>query len=123
MPHLLIIEDDIDILASLVDLMEIEDIEVETAVDGDKGMAALTANPPTMIITDLFMPIMDGFKFVCAARESGYKKKIFIMSGGGKNDQEAFQKALDMGATDIIKKPFEADDLVALVKKCIEEDA
>jgi two-component system chemotaxis response regulator CheY len=93
--------------------------EVTEAVDGSDGLSKSRKQKFDLIITDLNMPIMDGIQMIASTRKlSGYEFTPILMltieSQPGKKD--AGRKA---GATGWIVKPFNSDQLVAVVRKLI----
>ena len=94
--------------------------EVTEAVDGRDGLAKAGQRKADLIITDLNMPNMDGIQMIAAIRKlPGYGFTPILMltteSQAGKKDEG--RKA---GATGWIVKPFNADQLIAVVQKLVK---
>lgn len=94
-----------------------EEFDVVTAEDGVDGWRQLeTDNTLQVVFTDLSMPRLDGYgllKKIRTAEDPGTAGMPVIIVTGAENDDAAREKALDMGATDFITKPFNSTDLVA----------
>jgi diguanylate cyclase (GGDEF)-like protein len=90
---------------------------VVTAVDGIDAWAQLERDTSIQVVfSDLSMPRSDGYdllKKVRTAEDTGLQGMPLIIVTGADNDEAARMKALDMGATDFITKPFTSTDLVA----------
>ena len=107
--HILIIEDDKDILEVLKDLLESEGYQVSTAENGQEAMDLLEKIPslPGLILVDLMMPIMDGFQFREKQKNHPRVKNIpvVVMSADGHIEQ----KRERIGVTVFLKKPLDLD--------------
>jgi CheY-like chemotaxis protein len=110
--HVLIVEDDPDILSSLAEVIREEGFEVETAANGYQALARLESNPPGLIFLDLMMPLMDGWRFMELARQRfpGLQVPIVLLSAVHSLSAEA-QK---LGVTAFLPKPFELEAVARL---------
>ncbi len=80
--------------------------EVTEAENGQEGLQAFDRMAPAIVVTDVMMPVMDGFA-TCAAlreRESGAQTPVLMMTG--LDDHESIDRAFQVGATDFITKPI-----------------
>jgi diguanylate cyclase (GGDEF)-like protein len=86
------------------------------ARDGIEGIKSLIAAKADVIICDLEMPRMDGFKFLSLVNSRQDLRDIPIIMLTGREDRELKIKGLEQGACDYVTKPFDAGELVARVK-------
>lgn len=86
------------------------------AKDGIDGFKSLINIPVDLILCDLEMPRMDGFKFISMVRAREELKDIPVIMLTGREDRELKIKGLEQGASDYVTKPFDAGELVARVK-------
>ena len=86
------------------------------ARDGIDGFKSLISAKADLIICDLEMPRMDGFKFMSMVNSRQDLRDIPIIMLTGRGDRELKIKGLEQGACDYVTKPFDADELVARVK-------
>ena len=88
----------------------------EVAIDdnGSLALKRLETEEFDLIILDLMMPIMDGFKFLETKGKSNNKIPVLVLSA--RSDMESIKKALELGAVDYVTKPFNASDLENKVK-------
>ncbi len=116
-PKILLIEDDAFLRELIIMGLEVENYRVITTGDGKEGKHRLEAGlDPDLIILDLFMPNLDGLKFLCWAREDkGLAMPIIVLSAG--NDEEYIQKAHQFGADEFLFKPLDLDALKQVIKK------
>jgi CheY-like chemotaxis protein/tetratricopeptide (TPR) repeat protein len=90
------------------------------AASGQQGLAMFVAERPDLIVTDLFMPAMDGFAFCRAVREApfGTNVPIIIVSGIYKDPAQA-QSIVDEVHGHFLPKPLRADDLMRTILTCL----
>jgi two-component system chemotaxis response regulator CheY len=92
---------------------------VVEAGNGAEGLTAAKASPVNMIVTDLNMPVMDGIAFIREMRKLPDYKGVPIVFLTTESDSGIKQQAKDAGATGWITKPFQQDQLLAVVKKVL----
>jgi|SRR5271170_5608155 DNA-binding response OmpR family regulator len=128
MTKILIIEDDPEVRQTLVYLLEDEGYEVVVAEDGAKGVKKFASDQPDLVITDVFMPNQEGFQTIREILALKPEAKIIAASAGfsstssdGDDKRDFYLRmAQQLGAAEVIPKPFEIDDLVRRVKSCLE---
>ena len=116
-PRILIVDDEPDLLTVLRFGLEAAGFEVVQASDGEQALALARQMLPDLMILDLMLPRMDGYK-VCRALkfDERYRRiPIFILSArSGEADRKL---ALEMGADAFVTKPYEIQDLVARIRE------
>jgi len=114
--RILIVDDEMDLLTVLKFGLEAEGYEVVTASDGEQGLAAARQLIPDLMVLDLMLPRMDGYK-VCRALkfDERYKRiPIFILSArSGETDRRL---ALELGADEFHTKPYEMRTLIERIR-------
>lgn len=111
--RVLIIEDDDGILRVLRRALIYENYQVETAVDGESGLALARDWRPDLVILDLMLPGMDGLEVTQRMRMDGNIPILMLTAKDTINDRVL---GLDAGADDYMTKPFELDELLARVR-------
>ena len=86
------------------------------AEDGLEGFKKLLSSPVDIILCDLEMPRIDGFKFLGMMKSRPDLQDTPVIMLTGREDRELKIKGLEQGASDYITKPFDAEELVARVK-------
>jgi two-component system, chemotaxis family, chemotaxis protein CheY len=111
----LIVEDNADSREMLSFILRYEGYKVITASDGSEGLSQVKNVQPDLIISDLEMPNLDGIEMVKSLRHlpEGEKVPILILSA---YDSESLNQAIEVGATQAMRKPIEVDSLVSTVK-------
>ncbi len=116
MQHILIIDDDPSIREIVAEALTDEGYAVRTAVNGAEGLESLTAHRPTLILLDMRMPVLDGWGFARALHERGLTVPVLVMTAA----QDAAKWAAEVGALDVIAKPFNLNDLLTTVSRTID---
>jgi CheY-like chemotaxis protein len=100
-----------------------ENITVITAGDAASAIAQFDQNPPDAVITDVIMPDQDGYS-VCSQikQHERFSRTPVILMSGVVNKNVA-DKAVSVGADELIRKPFQPVDLIARVKSFLEPKA
>jgi two-component system, chemotaxis family, chemotaxis protein CheY len=120
MPAILVLDDSATMVMSLSRVLKNAGYEVETASNGKEGMAKLTGGlKPSIILTDINMPQMDGIAFIKEARKATSTRftPIIVLtteSGGQKRDE-----ARAAGASAWLTKPTEPNDLLTALKQLL----
>lgn len=112
-PHILIIDDEVQIQRALRTILTEKQFQVTTASRGEDGLALAAANEPDLIILDLGLPDMDGVD-VCTRLREWTQIPIIILSVRDSERQKV--AALDHGADDYLTKPFSIEELLARVR-------
>jgi len=111
---ILVIDDDHLVRYALSKILLGAGYEVVTASDGKRGMAVLRAEHPDVVITDIIMPEQEGIDTIIQIRRERPAAKIIAISGGGRiRNIDFLEMAQSLGASDVLAKPFEVDDLLS----------
>jgi DNA-binding response OmpR family regulator len=118
-PLVLVIDDEPDIRALMVRMLATAGYEVLLAESGRAGIHLFAERLPTVVITDLLMPESDGLETIQAIRRIKADAKILLISGGGSFGSVALGNLLTMarelGADEVLEKPFGRDALLEKV--------
>ena len=114
MTHILVIEDNPDLAFGLRNNLEIEGYEVTVAGDGPTGLARALETNPDLLVLDLMLPGMDGFRVLRALREQGRQLPVLMLTARGEEADKV--RGLSLGADDYVTKPFGVLELLARVK-------
>lgn len=89
-----------------------------TAKDGQEAIRQFESENPLLVITDLKMPVKDGFEFIHYMRsEKGSHIPVLVLSVESQDESKV--KAISMGANDYMNKPFKPSELVSRVNRLI----
>lgn len=119
-PLLLIVEDNVDMINFLVDLLQ-QQYCIHTATNGQLALDYLnqTSQLPDLILSDIMMPVLDGFELLAAVKQHAEWFKIpMILLTARANEQDKIN-ALRVGVDDYLKKPFSSPELFARIQNLI----
>jgi two-component system, OmpR family, alkaline phosphatase synthesis response regulator PhoP len=114
MTKILLVEDSPDLAYGLATSLEIEGYQVEVADDGRKGLDRAKALRPDLVILDLMIPQIDGYKVLKMMRESGLDTPVLILTARGAETDKVL--GFRLGADDYVTKPFGLSELLARVQ-------
>lgn len=111
---ILLIEDEPALMSFIQKGLAQAGYNVETSNDGTKGLELAASDSFDLILLDLMLPGINGFDVISNLRSLDVNTPIIILSALTSTDKVV--KALDLGAVDYIKKPFDWDELLARVR-------
>ncbi len=121
---ILIIDDDVRNSSILSEFFAMEGYEVVTANDGDDGLRKILSERPSLVITDVLMPGMDGFQLLRAVRKDEALKDLPVLFYTGSYLDEKDRKlAQELGVTRYLAKPMEPGRLVEIVGEILKVQA
>jgi len=112
-PRLLVIDDDEQLCAMLVEYLEPEGFTTITAGTGPAGLEQLTSSPVDLVILDVMLPQLSGFEVLRRIRAVSRVPVIMLTARGEEVDRVV---GLEMGADDYLAKPFSPRELVARIR-------
>jgi|GEM_PF-150841 len=116
--RLLLVDDRPELLNSLYELVKMHGYtNVERALGGQAALDALNDREFDLVLLDLIMPDVSGHDVLQFARDRGLKTKIVVVSGDA--SFSGVKHAMTCGAFDFVKKPYEADELVATIQNAL----
>src|SRR5207237_4013898 len=110
-PRVLIVEDEAGLRLTLTDRLGSEGYTVETASDGEAGLARATSGGYDLIVLDVMLPRMNGFDVCRQVRQRGVATPILMLTARGQVVDKVV--GLKLGADDYLTKPFETVELMA----------
>jgi len=121
MKKILIIDDDEQVLLMLKAMLEREEFDVTTALDGKEGIRLFKQNPADLVITDIIMPEKEGLEIIIELKINQPDLPVIAISGGGWDSPNIYlDPAKAMGINAILEKPIELSAFVNAVKKALE---
>ncbi|MBV1703518.1 MAG: response regulator transcription factor [Hyphomicrobiales bacterium] len=113
--HILIVDDDAELRGALAEQLSLhEEFAAHQAENALKGIAAVRAERPDLVIFDVGLPDLDGREAVKILRKDGFKNPIIILTGQGSDADTVL--GLESGANDYVAKPFRFAVLLARIR-------
>jgi DNA-binding NtrC family response regulator len=117
-PAILVVEDETNVRRVLVAMLKRAGYKVFPASAGDEAMAVLRLHDVAAVITDLKMPRVDGMALLKHVTEHYPQLPVIMLTAHGTVENAV--QAIKLGAFDYITKPFEKDDLSAIVERAVK---
>jgi two-component system, OmpR family, alkaline phosphatase synthesis response regulator PhoP len=118
---ILIVEDNADLARGLANNLEIEGFETEIAVDGSAGLARGREAHPDLIILDLMLPAMDGYRVLSTLRDEGDMVPVLILTARTAEHDKV--RGFREGCDDYVTKPFGLLELIGRVHALLRRTA
>ncbi len=121
MARILIVEDNENLAYGLATSLELSGHEAAVASDGNAGLRHALSDAPDLVLLDLMLPELDGFRVLKAIRESGSPVPVLILTARGEEADKV--TGLRLGADDYVTKPFGMLELLARVEALLRRAA
>ncbi|WP_447977647.1 response regulator transcription factor [Candidatus Nitrospira bockiana] len=120
-PHILVVEDDEDMVSLLRFLLEREGYQTAVAVDGRRARALIeTMAPPRLVLLDVMLPFHSGLDLVTYMRGQESWRTVPIVMLTAASGERDIVRALDAGANDYVVKPFNPKELMARLRRFLK---
>lgn len=118
---ILIVDDETDLVETVVFQLQEAGYEVTSAYDGLEGLEKAQSQKPDLIILDLMLPKMDGYKVCKMLKVDNRHNKIPIILFSARAGKQDEKLGYECGANAYITKPFEASILLSKIKELLKE--
>ena len=115
--RVLVVEDEPNIITSLVFLLENSGFEVASREDGQIALKHILSDPPDVLVLDVMLPRLDGYEILRELRANPQTQTLPVLMLSAKGQRQDRQKAFDCGADLFITKPFSNAEVISAVKK------
>jgi DNA-binding response OmpR family regulator len=113
----LLVDDEPDFVDMIQMRLEANEYRVVVAYDGESGVKKAAAEQPDVILLDVMMPGMDGFKTLRELRHAETTRDIPVIMLTAKGETKSIFKAQEAGAADYLIKPVDSEKMLAMVKR------
>jgi class 3 adenylate cyclase len=121
MTTILIVEDDDAIRNNVIRMLKLEGYEIDSAVNGKLGLERVKAGNPDVVITDIGMPVMDGFQLLEAIRADRELAGTSVMMLTALDDRASMRRGMTSGADDYLAKPFTRVELLEALEGLLKK--
>ena len=114
--HIIVIEDEKDILDVLEYNLKREGFRVSTLSDGKAGLKMVRQDKPDLVLLDIMLPEIDGLEICRILKSETSTRNIPIIMLTAKEEESDVVLGLGLGADDYVTKPFSPKELIARIK-------
>ena len=118
MASILVVDDDETLRKGLYDILLQEGYAVTMAEDGQVALERLKAAPFDLVVLDIYMPRIDGYKVLKTIKQSHPTVRVIMVTGHA--DLTQAMKSKRLGADDFIGKPFDVEDVLMSVRRSLD---
>ena len=119
--RILIVDDDPYFLRVLSRILSGENFQVTTAEGATQAAQVLKENSFDIVISDLRLPDGDGLSILQQVRKAGLEVPVVILTAYGEVD--SYLEAMNAGVTEYLNKPVKSEELIAVVRTCLQSRA
>jgi CheY-like chemotaxis protein len=117
--RVLVVDDEADIVSTVKYRLEFCEFEVITATNGKEGLEKAASEKPDIILLDISMPIMNGHETLERLKNNPELKDIPVIMFTAFSDAKDVAKAVELGVTDYVTKPFDYTDLTTKITNAL----
>jgi DNA-binding response OmpR family regulator len=117
----LVVDDEPQVVWMLQFSLQAEGYETYVARDGSQALDEIRERRPKVMLLDIMMPVMDGWAVLEQVRDLPPEERPRIVVVSARSSQRDRNKAVELGADAFVAKPFNVDDLLAVLHGLIEE--
>jgi two-component system alkaline phosphatase synthesis response regulator PhoP len=118
-PKILVVDDDVDLVAVMKGTLESKAYEVIAAYNGKEGLEKAKNEKPDLILLDIMMPVMDGFNFAEQFGKDPSLKKIPVLALTSFSD--SLGQPFPFEVSEFLKKPLKPKELLAKVEEHLKK--
>ena len=117
--RILVVDDEEDMRKVIAARLQANNYEVITAADGEKGWEEIVRKKPDLVLLDITMPKINGWKVLEKIRANEATKRLPVIMMTGKGETDSVLASKKHQATDYFVKPFETEELLEYIRRYI----
>ncbi|MBW2492534.1 MAG: response regulator [Deltaproteobacteria bacterium] len=107
---ILLVDDEKEFVTTLAERLELRNMHVEIATDGEMALSMIEADPPQVVVLDVMMPGLSGMEVLVRIKAIDPKIQVILLTGHGATKDGI--KGMQLGAFDYLIKPVDIDELI-----------
>ena len=119
MTRILIVEDTSSLREELELVLQLQGYEVDAAANGQEGLDRALESPPDLIVSDVMMPVMDGFEMAERLQDDSRTSGIPFLYLTARATREDMRKGMTLGADDYLTKPFTSEEFLSAIEAVV----
>jgi len=123
LPRILVVDDTPNNVKLLADVLTVKGFSVTTATSGEEALAAVSANPPDLVLLDVMMPGLSGYDVCRQLRANAHTALLPVVLITALDPERERVKGIEAGADDFLSKPINQAELLARVRSLLRVKA
>jgi len=119
LPRILVVDDTPNNVKLLADVLTVKGFSVTTATSGEEALAAVSANPPDLVLLDVMMPGLSGYDVCRQLRANAHTALLPVVLITALDPERERVKGIEAGADDFLSKPINQAELLARVRSLL----
>lgn len=112
----LVIEDNFEVLENISEILALADFRVLIATNGQDGVELARKERPDIILSDILMPLVDGYTVLKKLRENSVTRSIPVIYVSALEERKSAEGEMELEANGYVKKPFTQEALLKAIK-------
>ncbi|MBS4030057.1 MAG: response regulator [Clostridiales bacterium] len=119
--RILLVEDEKNIVLGVTICLRSAGLQVDVAEDGMEALRKIEESKPDLVLLDLVMPKLNGLDALKSMKENEATKDIPVIVLSARAQEEDIQRAMDLGASDYMAKPYKPAELLEVIMRVLED--
>ncbi len=116
----LVVEDEEAVRNEILEILSMENFQVSSATNGLEGLIKAKKNKPDIIVSDIIMPVLNGYQFIKRIKKNPETENIPVIFLSAKTTKDDINHGIYLGAVSYLTKPLSIDELLKTVKTGLE---
>ncbi len=113
----LVVEDEEAVRNEISEILTMENFQVSSATNGLEGLIQAKRNKPDIIVSDIIMPVLNGYQFIQRIKKNPETESIPVIFLSAKTTKDDIRHGMYLGAVSYLTKPLSIDELLQTIKK------
>lgn len=118
---ILLVDDEREFVTTLAERLELRNMSVSIAMDGEAALGFVESDPPQVVVLDVMMPGLSGLEVLEKIKAMNPKIQVILLTGHGATKDGI--RGMQLGALDYLIKPIDIDDLIKKLNEAVKKMA
>ncbi len=118
---ILLVDDEQEFVTTLAERLELRNMKVSIAMDGETALGIVENNPPQVVVLDVMMPGLSGLEVLEKIKVMDFKIQVILLTGHGATKDGI--RGMQLGAFDYLIKPIDIDELIKKLNEAVKSMA
>ncbi|MGA8179550.1 MAG: response regulator [Desulfobacterales bacterium] len=115
---ILLVDDEREFVTTLAERLELRNMKVSTAMDGESALGSIESDPPQVVVLDVMMPGLGGLEVLERIKSLDSRIQVILLTGHGATKDGI--RGMQLGAFDYLIKPIDIDELIKKLNEAVK---